>query len=96
MGEGVNKDIKEAIRWYRLAAEQGNATAQNNLGECYRDGEGVLQSYVEAYKWFNLSASTGDEDALKSRNDLIQKMTKEQIAEGQKQSELWRASRQGK
>ena len=27
-GEGVPKDDAEAVRWYRLAAEEGNASAQ--------------------------------------------------------------------
>ena len=31
-GEGVPQDDAEAITWYRLAAEQGSASAQNNLG----------------------------------------------------------------
>jgi len=31
-GEGVPQDYKEAVRWYRLSAEQGHAGAQSNLG----------------------------------------------------------------
>ena len=31
-GEGVPEDEAEAVRWYRLAAEQGDALAQTNLG----------------------------------------------------------------
>ena len=31
-GEGVPQDDAEAVRWYRLAAEQGYASAQYNLG----------------------------------------------------------------
>ena len=30
-GRGILKDYKEAVKWYRLAAEQGNAEAQINL-----------------------------------------------------------------
>ena len=30
-GTGVEKDVREAVRLYRLAADQGNAGAQNNL-----------------------------------------------------------------
>jgi aryl-alcohol dehydrogenase-like predicted oxidoreductase len=33
---GVLQDDKEAVKWYRLAAEQGNATAQNNLRQWQR------------------------------------------------------------
>ena len=31
-GLGVPQDAAEAVRWFRLAAEQGHAEAQNNLG----------------------------------------------------------------
>src|ERR1035438_5254339 len=30
-GQGVPQDYKEAMRWYRLAADQGDADAQFNL-----------------------------------------------------------------
>jgi TPR repeat protein len=43
-GRGVPQDCAEAAKWYRLAAEQGNAAAQNNMGNNYYDGDGVLQS----------------------------------------------------
>ena len=35
-GRGVARDYKEAAKWYRLAAEQGNISAQVNLGVLYR------------------------------------------------------------
>ena len=31
-GEGVEKDLTEAVIWYRKAADQGLAEAQFNLG----------------------------------------------------------------
>ena len=40
-GEGVPEDDAEAVRWYRLAADQGDADAQYNLGVMYANGEGV-------------------------------------------------------
>jgi len=40
-GRGVFQDDAEAVKWYRLAAEQGDANAQFNLGGMYEDGEGV-------------------------------------------------------
>ena len=53
------KDYKEALRWYRLSAEQGDALAQYNLGNMYREGQGVPQDYKEAVKWYRLSAEQG-------------------------------------
>ena len=40
-GLGVPKDDVEAMRWLRAAAQQGDASAQNNLGVMYRKGEGI-------------------------------------------------------
>jgi TPR repeat protein len=37
-GNGVSHDDGLAARWYRKAAEQGNAGAQNGLGTMYRIG----------------------------------------------------------
>ena len=48
-----------AVRWYRLAAEQGHARAQNNLGIMYDTGEGVPQDDVEAARWYRLAADQG-------------------------------------
>jgi TPR repeat protein len=40
-GLGVPQDYTEATKWYRKAAEQGDAKAQYNLGYMYNDGCGV-------------------------------------------------------
>ena len=46
-GQGVPQDYEEAIKWYRLAAEQGYASAQYNLGVMYDNGDGVPQDYAK-------------------------------------------------
>ena len=56
-GRGVPQDAAEAVRWYRLAADQGDAVAQNLLGTMYRNGEDVPQDDVLAHMWYSLSAS---------------------------------------
>lgn len=82
VGEGVEENDQEAIKWYRLAAEQGYADAQNNLGVMYAIGQGVTKNYVEAYKWAILAQAQDSEN--KKLVDLLEKeMTPEQIAEGQ-------------
>ena len=50
-GSGVPQDAAEAVRWYRLAAEQGLARAQTNLGFMYANGSGVPQDAAEATRW---------------------------------------------
>ena len=44
------------MKWYRKAAEQGNADGQFNLGACYRDGTGVGKDEAEAVKWYSKAA----------------------------------------
>ena len=51
------------MKWYRLAADQGYALAQFNLGWMYRNGKGVEQSDEEAVKWYRLAADQGDDGA---------------------------------
>jgi TPR repeat protein len=53
-------DYATAARLLRPLAEQGNASAQNNLGMMYKDGQSVTQDYAEAIKWFRLAAKQGD------------------------------------
>jgi len=45
---GVRK--KEAVRWFRLAAQQSHAEAQLHLGVMFAEGKGVPQNYIEAHK----------------------------------------------
>jgi len=83
-GDGVPQDYKTAVKWYTLAAEQGDADAQNNLGLMYALGQGVLLDYVYAHMWANISASNGYEDAIKLRDLVAQEMTSADISEAQK------------
>ena len=57
------KDFGEAVKWYRKAAEQGDAQAQRNLGLCYYYGEGVAKDFGEAVKWLRRGAGQGDAQA---------------------------------
>lgn len=68
-GLGVTKDAKEAVKWYRKAAEQGNETAQFNLGLCYILGDGTKKDYHEADKWLKKAADQGNEDAKEFLKD---------------------------
>ncbi|MBQ3535764.1 MAG: sel1 repeat family protein [Alistipes sp.] len=56
-------DYKEAVKWYRKAADQGDAEAQNRLGFCYRRGLGVKQNNTEAVKWYRKAAEQGHAQA---------------------------------
>jgi TPR repeat protein len=52
------------VEWYRKAAEQGDAGAQNVVGMCYEKGEGVEQSYKVAAEWYSMAAEQKNEEAM--------------------------------
>ena len=47
------------FRSYEKAAKEGDANAQNNLGDCYYFGRGVQQDYAKAVYWYEKSAEQG-------------------------------------
>ena len=57
------KDYKEAVMFFHLSAEQGDALAQLILGLMYDEGKGAAQDYVEAVKWYRRSAELGNASA---------------------------------
>lgn len=59
-GDGVAENPQEAMKWYRLSAEQGFPEAQYALGVIYfsRDA-GAPMDYDEAIKWYRKAAEQG-------------------------------------
>ncbi|MSQ59520.1 MAG: sel1 repeat family protein [Betaproteobacteria bacterium] len=72
------------LKWFRLAAAQGHANAQSNLGAMYDKGRGVPMDDVRAHMWFNLAAVKGDANAVQNRDIMAKRMNTQQIAEAQK------------
>ena len=66
----IAQDKAEAVKWYRKAAEQGDARAQCNLGVCYDNGEGIAQDKTEAVKWLQRASEQGLEEATKALEGL--------------------------
>ena len=58
-------DNLEAVKWVQIqkAAEQGYASAQNDLGLMYAKGTGVEQSDEKAVEWWQKAAEQGLADA---------------------------------
>lgn len=62
-GKGVEIDLGEAAKLYRLAADKGDASARNNLGMMYCKGEGVVTNYIEAIKLYHQASEQGISEA---------------------------------
>ena len=58
-GEAIQRDYGEALRWYRRAAEQGDACGQNDLGSMYLNALGVERDAAEAARWYRKAADQG-------------------------------------
>jgi TPR repeat protein len=63
-GEGVAEDDREAVKWFRKAANKGNAKAMLMLGLMYNNGEGVTQDLREAFQWYRKAADKGNATAM--------------------------------
>lgn len=59
LGDGVDQDFAEAVRWFQLAADQGVAQAQCNLGGMFYEGSGVPHDFAKATHWNRLAAEQG-------------------------------------
>jgi TPR repeat protein len=53
---GLAKDDVEAVKWWRKAADQNDASAQLNVGLSYHHGDGVAKDLAEAVKWYRKAA----------------------------------------
>ncbi|MGL5446728.1 MAG: hypothetical protein ACRDBL_05410 [Rhabdaerophilum sp.] len=82
LAEGVHgsPDYAGAALWFRRAAEHGVKDSQFNVAILFARGLGVNQDLGEAFRWFSLAAAQGDQDAIKKRDDVTARLTKEQLA----------------
>lgn len=84
--------IKEAIKWFTLASEQGHVNAQVKLADRYLQGEGVPHDPVLAYAWCGIAHLLAP-----SRCDTQQfipsyQMTPAQLDEAKQRVQQWVAN----
>ena len=78
-GNGVEKDVEESLKWYKMAAEDGNCDAIKNitlvaengcleamlyLAQSYEEGIGVEADDDKAFEWYYLAAKSGNLEAI--------------------------------
>ena len=92
-GQGVKQDDSESVRWFRLAAEQGDAEAQAALGLACGTGRGAPRDLVASHMWITLAAAqlggVTRHGALKFRNTVAAAMTSQQLGEAQRLAREW-------
>ncbi|HEX5737881.1 MAG TPA: hypothetical protein VFY22_05175 [Hydrogenophaga sp.] len=95
-GLGGDAEQERAVALWRKAAFAGHSEAQWHLGHAYQDGTAVQQSNVEAFAWYRCAAANADaadidksveqaiaNDARKSLERLLGKLTKEEFESGE-------------
>jgi hypothetical protein len=87
------RNYAEALRWYRLAGEQGDGQSLHRIGEAYWTGSSVPRDYTQAYMWFTVAALRWPQGmSLMIRQTLIRALSAEQIAEAQRLAREWDAA----
>jgi len=61
---GTEEGYKDALTWFRMAADLGSASAMNNIGIIYECGLGTEQDYKEALQWYRKAADLGNSMAM--------------------------------
>ena len=80
LGLGVERDDMRAFEWYLRSSLKGHAGAQSGIGWYYEVGRGMpAPDLVRGYLWYTLSAIGGDPDAAISLEEIVKKMTPDEI-----------------
>ena len=99
MGKGISAirdgDYATALRIFKSLAEQGEASAQLNLGVMYASGKGVPQDYKQAIQWFQRAAE--QKEASAQHNLGVMYTNGKGVPQDYKQAFKWyrRAAEQG-
>ena len=59
LNAAIEGDYKTALKEWQSLADQGNASAQYNLGVMYGNGRGVLKDDKQTVKWYQKAADQG-------------------------------------
>src|SRR4051812_33111158 len=55
--------IEEALKWFRMSSDGGNAVAAFNLGTIHERGLGVPKDAVQGAKWYRIGADRNNASA---------------------------------
>ena len=83
-GRGVKKDLENASKWLRKAAEKGIAPAQYRLGELYMNGQGVPKDYEFAYAWLSTGATQQHKKSIALFGKVESRLSGEELEEAKK------------
>ncbi len=76
-------DYGTAFSIYHSLAEQGDASAQYNLGIMYYEGRGISRHHIYSYMWLSLAKTNGEARAQESLDFLRGQIASEDISKAQ-------------
>jgi hypothetical protein len=93
-GFNVRRDRAKAVKWYKMAADQGVALAQKNLANLLADKNFAGRDYIQAYKWYeiaipNLPDTLGRELLRVARNNVAKRISPDQRANARNLAVTW-------
>jgi TPR repeat protein len=72
-GKGVAQDYRQALKWKKMAAMQGDPVAEFTYGRMFEQGLGVRKDPAKAMAWYRKAAAQGNIDAWYSIGSLYLK-----------------------
>lgn len=70
-GNGLDKSVSEALRWYEAAAVNGHAEAAYNLGAIHEHGVGTSPDRAQAIEWYRRASQAGSAEAVGRLRSLM-------------------------
>ena len=71
LGQGMDANPEEALKWYNRAAESKNAIAYYKIGPMYCEGTGVEPDLATCYMYFLLAKKYSDEASAQTIEETI-------------------------
>lgn len=83
------ENLREAERWYQMAAAWDHGEAQYYLATMYEAGYGVQRNLQEAYLWARLAQDNEVAGAQRLQSSVEQRLTEAELAAAQRRYAEW-------
>lgn len=88
-GTGVDKNQEKSLRWFTEAAAQNNPLALFEMANAFEQGEHRPAKQGTAYMLFNLAAAAGLQQAAQRRDNILSKLSSDDVNKYQKLARAW-------
>ena len=77
---------QQIFQWIEQLAVEKHRDSQYILGQMYEMGISIPQNFILAYAWYSIAAAAGDDRAQFNRDALVERMSQQQLEQGQAHS----------